>query len=81
MSNNIELPSGAFVTAKEFAAAAGLHVQTVRERLHLWEQNPKHPLGIPFLRKLGRPYRIPRTFADAVFIGDDYVTQRFRKIS
>lgn len=58
-----ELPSADAVFVKELAFAAGLDAVTVRARLHLWETDPKHPLAIPYLRRLGRPYRIPRKIA------------------
>lgn len=55
-----------FVTPKELAAAADLSERTIRDRMHLWEDDPAHPRGIPYLRNLGRPYKIPRRVAERI---------------
>jgi hypothetical protein len=52
------------VTPKELADAIGLSYGTILARLHLYEREPKNPHAIPFLKAIGRPYKIPRSVAD-----------------
>jgi len=54
-----ELPRVQTVYVKELAAETGLCEDTILRRIKRWEQNPADPLGIPYLRRLGRPYQIP----------------------
>lgn len=58
------LPRLELVDVKALADAAGVSVATVWRRCRLWETTPSDPRALPFVRSLGRPYRIRR--ADAV---------------
>jgi hypothetical protein len=56
-------------TAKElsaYLAEAGVTLteETIRRRMHLWERQPAHVLAIPYLRQLGRPFRVPAEVAE-----------------
>lgn len=64
MSRVAELPALDPVTPKELAHAAGLSSRTILERMHLWERKPRDPLAIPYLKHLGKPYKIPRAVAE-----------------
>lgn len=55
----VELPRVEAVTAKELADLTGLCEKTIYARLKRWERNPGDALGIPYLRRLGKPYRVP----------------------
>jgi len=47
------------VYVKELAQVSGVCEKTILRRLRRWEVNPGDALGIPYLVKLGKPYRIP----------------------
>jgi len=55
-----DLPRLDVVFVKELAFASGLSEATIVRRLHLWEKKTNDPLAIPYLKHLGKPYRIPR---------------------
>jgi hypothetical protein len=48
------------VYVSELAFALDMTEETVRKRIHLFDTDPENPLAIPYLKNLGRPYRIPR---------------------
>lgn len=58
-----ELPRLMTVDAKAIADAAGIAVETVWRRCRLWEESPANPRALPYVRSLGRPYRIRRSDA------------------
>ena len=58
------LPRIETVDAKSLADAAGIAVETVWRRCRLWDKKPSDPRALPYVRALGRPYRIRR--ADAL---------------
>lgn len=58
------LPRLETVDAKALADAAGVAVETVWRRCKLWERRPRDPRALPYVRALGRPYRIRK--ADAL---------------
>lgn len=55
----VEPPRVEAVTVKELADLTGLCEKTISRRLKRWQENPGDPVGIPYLRRLGKPYRIP----------------------
>ncbi len=57
----VEPPRVEAVTVKELADLTGLCEDTICRRIKRWESNPGDPLGIPYLRRLGKPYRVPLT--------------------
>ena len=57
------LPRLETVDAKALADAAGVSVTTVWRRCKLWESKPSDPLALPYVRALGRPYRIRKVDA------------------
>ncbi len=63
MSRPAELPRLDVVFVKELAHASGLCETTIIRRMRLWERRPADPLAIPYLVKLGRPYRTTRAAA------------------
>ena len=52
------LPRMQVLTCKDLADWTGASVETIRRRCREWSDNPRALRGIPFLKKLGRPYRI-----------------------
>lgn len=58
------LPRLETVDAKALADAAGVSVETVWRRCKLWEKKPRDRRALPYVRALGRPYRIKK--ADAL---------------
>lgn len=61
-----ELPRLEVVYVKELASAAGVCEHTILRRLRLWDADPNNAQAIPYLRHLGKPYRISRTVAQRV---------------
>lgn len=57
------LPRLVTVDAKALADAAGVAVETVWRRCKLWEESPNDPRALPYVRSLGRPYRIRKSDA------------------
>jgi hypothetical protein len=57
------LPRLSTVEAKALADAAQVSVETIWRRCRLWEENPADPRALPYVRSLGRPYRIRRSDA------------------
>lgn len=55
----VQLARVEVVGVKELADLSGLCEETILRRIRRWEQNPADPLGIRYLRRLGKPYRIP----------------------
>lgn len=47
------------VYVKELAQLSGVCERTIRRRIKRWELNPGDALGIPYLHRMGKPYRIP----------------------
>lgn len=58
-----DLPRVEAVFAKELAHSTGLSYKTILERMHRWDRDPSDPLGIPFLKQFGKPYRVSREVA------------------
>ena len=63
------LPRIETVDAKALADAAGISVETVWRRCRLWEKKPSDPRALPYVRALGRPYRIRREDAQRFIEG------------
>lgn len=57
------LPRLETVDAKALADAAGVSAKTVWRRCKLWESKPRDPRALPYVRALGRPYRIRKVDA------------------
>jgi hypothetical protein len=53
------LPAKGWVTAKEFAAIAGVHECTIYARMTLFRARPSAPDALPHQTQFGLPYRIP----------------------
>ena len=54
------------VFAKDVADALGVATKTIYRRLAIYRDDPKDPRGLPHLVRLGPPWRIPATAAEAL---------------